>query len=32
MIFRELVTDDYEPLKFRFDENNRVICEGGKKE
>jgi adenylylsulfate reductase subunit A len=32
MIFRGLVTDDYEPLKFRFDENNRVICEGGKKE
>jgi adenylylsulfate reductase subunit A len=31
MIFRELVTDDYEPLKFRFDENNRVSCEGGKK-
>jgi adenylylsulfate reductase subunit A len=32
MIFRELVTDDYEPLKFRFDGDNRVICEGGKKE
>jgi adenylylsulfate reductase subunit A len=31
MIFRELVTDDYEPLTFRFDGDNRVTCEGGKK-
>jgi adenylylsulfate reductase subunit A len=31
MIFRELVTDDYEPLAFRFDGDNRVTCEGGKK-
>jgi adenylylsulfate reductase subunit A len=31
MIFRELVTDDYEPLTFCFDGDNRVTCEGGKK-
>jgi adenylylsulfate reductase subunit A len=31
IIFRELVTDDYEPLTFRFDGDNRVTCEGGKK-
>jgi adenylylsulfate reductase subunit A len=31
IIFRELVTDDYEPLTFCFDGDNRVTCEGGKK-